>query len=170
MPGTNHNPRTNVPLHLRAEVDGQTQLNLYTAADPSGTYELQFRLPKELKQGVGKITATVGEPARETITEEIPIASGRSTVEFYPESGHWIAGVLNRVYFVARSTAGQTAAVAGHVVDRSGKPIVRVETTQAGRGVFQFTPRAGELYSLRLDTPASRWRNSSCRWPVQTAS
>lgn len=143
-------PLANAPVHAQAEVDGRQTLNLYSATDQAGKYQLQFQLPKDLNKGVGQLTVKLGEPPTDTISEVLPIDMRRTAVEFYPEAGHLVADVPNRVYFFAHDEERQGVEIAGRVVDHAGHHVAAVKTQAAGRGVFGLTPAADEAYRLEL--------------------
>jgi hypothetical protein len=77
-------------------------------------------------------------------------------VSFYPEGGDLVAGLVNRVYFLARDPLDQPVQIRGKVVDAQGEPKTAVETAFQGMGQFSFQPQAGETYRLELESPAKR--------------
>jgi hypothetical protein len=79
---------------------------------------------------------------------------GNPDVSFYPEGGQLVAGLVNRVYFVARDSSGGPLSVRGKVVDVQGEARASVETAFQGMGQFHFHPQAGEAYRLELESPA----------------
>ena len=60
-------------------------------------------------------------------------------VTFYPEGGHLIAGVENRVAFEAVDQYGETISIKGVIRGANGQSQT-IETEHMGRGVFMFTP------------------------------
>ncbi|HYT87811.1 MAG TPA: hypothetical protein VEL76_03755, partial [Gemmataceae bacterium] len=92
----------------------------------------------------------------------IPILSqpaGILTVDLFPEGGDQVAGVPNRVYFRAVDHHNQPALLTGVLLDRQGRELVAVRGTEAGGvqglGSFEFTPEAGETYTLRGRAPGT---------------
>ena len=75
-------------------------------------------------------------------------------VKFYPEGGDLVAGVENRVYFMARNPLGKPVHIEGKVCDAAGKEVGKIETSHKGMGSFRFTPRNGVKYSVKIDKPA----------------
>jgi len=143
----------NAPLRILAEVDGRTMLNLHTAANESGAYKVRFALPREMQKGDGLLTVTVNNGTQETITRPIPVTRGDVSVEFSPESGDLVAGVVNRVYFHARDSADEPAHVEGRILDSRDQQVAKATTIHKGRGKFSFTPLSDEVYRLQIDTP-----------------
>jgi hypothetical protein len=81
---------------------------------------------------------------------------GSPDVSFYPEGGELVAGLVNRVYFVARDPRGKPLHVRGKVVDAQGEAKTLVENAYQGMGQFSFQPQAGETYRLEIESPAKR--------------
>ena len=65
------------------------------------------------------------------------------TVTFYPEGGHLIEGVENRVAFDAANQIGEAVDLTG-IVDGNGRE-VSVKTDHMGRGSFVVVPGSGRL-------------------------
>ncbi|HUG68537.1 MAG TPA: hypothetical protein VMM76_12360, partial [Pirellulaceae bacterium] len=74
-------------------------------------------------------------------------------VDFYPEGGDLAAGLPSRVYFHGRDPLGKPTHVEGRIVDSNGAVMTDVVTSHEGRGLFSFTPAAGERYRLMIDKP-----------------
>ena len=82
----------------------------------------------------------------------------RLLVTFYPEGGHLIAGVENRVAFEAVDQYGEAVSISG-LVDGNGRQQT-IRTEHMGRGVFTVTPQdkrltahftfRGKSYDIRL--------------------
>ena len=72
-----------------------------------------------------------------------------------------MAGLPNRVYFQAQTTLNKPAELQGRVVDQDGKETAVAMTlhddgepgVNQGMGRFEFTPRPGKKYELKIDSP-----------------
>ncbi len=60
-------------------------------------------------------------------------------VTFYPEGGHLIAGVENRVAFEAVDQYGESINISGTIDGNNGQSL-KIQTEHMGRGVFTITP------------------------------
>src|SRR5262249_16815009 len=98
----------------------------------------------------------------ETIVKPIPIVLKKLHVEFFPVGGDLVAGVPNRVYFLARTPLGKPADLQGRVVDDQGKTIQEnvhpgqvpdQPAANQGIGQFEFAPEPGRSYELKIDVP-----------------
>lgn len=148
-------PAAGAQLSITATVDGQVVHQSSSPAAADGTSRIEFSLPAEIQAGAGLLAVAVDDGGtQETIAKKLPINLGKVTVEFFPEGGDLVAGLDNRVYFVGRDPLGKPVHVEGRVLDSAGQEVASVQTTHEGLGSFRFKPRAGETYSLAIDTPA----------------
>ena len=140
--------------------------------DEKGTVNVRFKLPRAIERGLGAVAVKFEDRAMpDTIVRPIPIVLKKLDIEFCPEGGDLVAGLRNRVYFQVRSTLGKPADLKGQLLE-DGKPIgVTVETLASektpelnqGMGRFEFTPRAGHKYELKVETPVG---DSTGKTPV----
>ena len=139
----------------RGVADGAFVLPATSAA---GDYTLAVRSPEEsfLTQ---RRHFFVGAPPKATARAG-DVAERRDVqVAFYPEGGALVAGLENRVYFVARDSSGRPIALSGKIVadqpDEAGHEVevTVVETALEGMGVFSIFPQAGITYRLKISSP-----------------
>lgn len=102
------------------------------------------------------VRAAAESPSKQTAkpADKKPANLDTVDVRFCAEGGNLVAGLENRVYFLARDPSGKPLHLVGRVVDDEDQDVATVETTHGGMGVFQLEPRAGETYRLRIETPA----------------
>jgi anti-sigma factor RsiW len=137
--------------------------NISFQTDDEGQVNVRFKLPKQIERGLGTVAVRFDDRAMpETIVRPLPIVLKKLDIDFYPEGGDLVADLPNRVYFQVRSTLGKPADIKGQLLE-DGKPLgVAVETLASaktpelnqGMGRFEFTPKAGRKYELRIDSPA----------------
>lgn len=70
-----------------------------------------------------------------------------AVVKFYPEGGHLVAGVKNRIAFEANDDDGMHIEGTLTVKDASGNTVAEAKTEQRGRGSIEFIPTSGMKYS-----------------------
>lgn len=70
-------------------------------------------------------------------------------IQFFPEGGELVAGVLNKVAFKANDAYGIPVRVKGVVVNGQGKVIDSLRTRHDGMGYIQLTPEKGASYTAR---------------------
>lgn len=130
--------------------------------DDEGLVNVRFRLPRDIERGLGTVAVKYDDRAMpDTMVRPIPIVLKKLDIEFCPEGGDLVAGVPNRVYFQVRNTLGKPADLQGQLLE-DGKPFgVPVATLtndktpelNQGMGRFEFTPRAGHKYELKVESP-----------------
>ena len=157
-------PLANARLKISVEANGR-EIPLSaapSATTSSGTAAIRFTLPQhELRDARLSVTVTTNGIV-ETIVRPIPLVTRQLFVEFFPEGGDLIAGVPNRVYFRVTNTNGKPADLEGTLTDgfhelTTVKTLTDPEHPGAnqGLGVFEFTPRLGQNYVVRLKSPLS---------------
>ena len=147
-------PLTDAALMITATVDGKVVYQSTATTSSDGEHLIEFDLPPLIRDGKGQLSVVVDDEAtRETQSKTIPIQIGRVAVDFYPEGGYLVDGLTNRVYFMARNPLGNPIDLAGEILDRTGQSVATVETVRDGMGRFEFVPRRGERYTLKVNRP-----------------
>ena len=147
-------PLAKAKVRITATVDGREVARQESLTSEVGTCVVSFRLPQHIADGDGQLAVSIDDGGtQETQVKTIPIQLGKVKVDFYPEGGHLVAGLENRVYFAARNPLGKPIHVAGQVLDQQGREVARVETIRDGLGSFRFTPLRGERYVLKVAQP-----------------
>ena len=147
-------PLAKAKVRITATVDGREVTRQESLTSEVGTCVVSFRLPQHIADGDGQLAVSIDDGGtQETQVKTIPIQLGKVKVDFYPEGGHLVAGLENRVYFAARNPLGKPIHVAGQVLDQQGREVARAETVRDGLGSFRFTPSRGERYVLKVAQP-----------------
>ncbi len=147
-------PLAKAKVRITATVDGHEVAKQEAMTSEVGTCVVSFRLPQHIADGDGQLAVSIDDGGtQETQVKTIPIQLSKVKVDFYPEGGHLVAGLENRVYFAAKNPLGKPIHVAGQVLDRQGREVARVETIRDGLGSFRFTPSRGERYVLKVAQP-----------------
>jgi len=84
------------------------------------------------------------------------INTGKTDLQFMPESGWLVAGIPSRVGFKAIAENGMGLAVHGTIVDSRGKTITSFQSLYKGMGVFDLMPAEGETYAAMVRLPDGR--------------
>jgi hypothetical protein len=131
--------------------------------DADGKATVRFKLPAEIEKGEANLNLTFHDGANvEPLSRPIPIVLKKLNVEFFPEGGDLVAGLKSRVYFGVRTTLGKPADLKGELLEDGKATGVAVATltddkepgVNQGTGRFEFEPKAGAKYELRIDSPA----------------
>jgi hypothetical protein len=139
-----------------------SQRQFVLRTDAEGVVIVRFKLPPQMQRGLGTLTVTFTPPGLpDSIVRPIPVVLKDLDVEFSPEGGDLVAGLPTRVYFQVRTKLDKPADLRGQLLE-DDKPLgVTVETLASekdpelnqGMGRFEFTPKAGHKYALKIDTP-----------------
>ncbi|MBO7068250.1 MAG: hypothetical protein J6W52_06175 [Bacteroidaceae bacterium] len=73
-----------------------------------------------------------------------------AVVQFFPEGGHLVAGVKNRVAFEANDDDGMHIEGTIVIMDASGNKVAEAKTEQRGRGCVEFVPVSGTKYMAQF--------------------
>lgn len=88
-------------------------------------------------------------------------------VEFFPESGNFVAGLPNSVAVKITDGAGMPLNRTGIVKDDQGNKVAELISYHDGMGMFDILPATGRKYSLELDEDAM---HTQYALPVAAAS
>ena len=89
-----------------------------------------------------KITTHKSVPANAT--------PGKPDVQFFPESGNLVGGVVTKVAFKAVGVNGSGTDVRGVINDNAGRQVAQFSSTHLGMGVFNITPVYGNTYTAKI--------------------
>jgi hypothetical protein len=143
------------PLTAIVTVDDAETARLTITTDRAGKATVRFRLPTQLTRGDGLITVMADDGGViESTQQRIPIVMKTLQLGLFPEGGDLITGVAGRVYFMARTTLGKPADIAGVVIDDRGQTVATLASIHDGLGRFDLTPGVDRSYTIRLDKPA----------------
>ncbi len=144
----------NQPIKITATLDGEVVHESSSTTNVTGNCSISFKLPALISKGGGQLSVAIDDGGTQEVqSKTIPIQLGKVAVDFYPEGGYLVGGLSNRVYFSARNPLGEPIHIAGEIQDRSGKRVAKLETVRDGMGRFEFAPKPGERYSLKVTEP-----------------
>ena len=75
-------------------------------------------------------------------------------VDFFPEGGRALNGMMSRMAFKASYVNGKPAEIEGEVVDEQGTVRTTIATEHNGMGVFPFIPQKDKAYHLKIQKPS----------------
>lgn len=78
------------------------------------------------------------------------VSQGIFDVQFFPEGGEFVAGLVNNIGFKATGPDGLGVTLSGVVFDNTGQEIQRFETGFAGMGSFRIIPEIGKTYIAQV--------------------
>lgn len=95
----------------------------------------------------------VFRPETAAVTTTIP---QNVSLQFFPESGHLIDGILSVVAFKATDQWGTPVEVEGIIKSDDGTTIASFKSFHDGIGKVQFKPKEGKTYTAEVETAAGK--------------
>lgn len=79
-------------------------------------------------------------------------------VQFLPEGGEIVAGLLNKIAFKALGEDGLATAISGTIIDSKNTEVVAFNTMHNGMGYFRMIPQSNEVYKAQIKTATGELR------------
>jgi len=155
------NTLTNQPLahHLFnyvVSLDGNVIKKGESKTSDAGRSNLQFKLPKNLETNDGLLNIMFQYKGQtESISRSIPIVLGNIDLQFYPEGGELIEGMICGVGFKGLNEFGKPADIKGNIIDQNDKVVATFDSYHQGMGKFELAPQAGVKYFAKITSPAN---------------
>lgn len=130
--------------------------DFYLQPDGEGNAVLRFQLPKRIEQGQAQVEVYRRPADGKPLVQDIPVIPSRLAVDFFPEGGDLVAGVVNKVYYRVRTPQGESFDPQGHVIVLSSKDVLFDSLRGQGVGYFFFVPDGKENYSVRITNDSGR--------------
>jgi hypothetical protein len=146
-------------------LDGNSITTATTKTDLEGKALVQFKLPTEFKSADGLINFKLEyQEIVESISRSIPIVLNEIDLQFLPEGGNYVAGLAQKVAFIAKDEFGAPVDVAG--ILRLGEDTLSLfRSYHQGMGSFVFTPKlTDETYTIQITEPAGMRTDLPLEW------
>ncbi len=141
-------PMADIPVTYQVVMEGRNVSRGKERTDETGKIAFGFvnKQPFNLKSGT--VELMVNTPDKPSVRKTIPLktTSEANSIQFFPESGHLVAGHISKVAFKALKPEGLGIGVTGYVEDNAGTRIADFESAYAGMGSFNFIPQHGNRY------------------------
>jgi len=130
--------------------------------DVDGLLDVNFNIPKNADpENISIVAGDAGTLGSHKITIPIPVNRPENTdLQFMPEGGNLVAGILSKVGFKAIGEDGKGVEVTGEVYSSSGSSnsgsssssleVAAFSSVHKGMGSFELLPKAGENYTARV--------------------
>ncbi|MEO6150269.1 MAG: hypothetical protein ABIP28_08915 [Mucilaginibacter sp.] len=115
-----------------------------------GKIKFNFTIPNDAIKPSINIIAQLSGSAELTVPVKINRPE-ETDVQFLPEGSNMVAGITGRVGIKALSADGKGTNITGKLFNHNNEVVASFHTTHAGMGSFIFTPKAGEVYTARMD-------------------
>jgi hypothetical protein len=139
-------------VNIRVLENGKPILksDITTAVD--GTLNGGFTLPAKANRKALSIAVEDANDKSQRITFPFyPSGNdGDIDLQFMPEGGNMVTGLLNRIGFKAIGEDGLSRNVTGAIVDSKNEEAATLQSVHNGMGSFVLVPQAGEKYTARI--------------------
>lgn len=118
-----------------------------------GEMELQFDVPEKTDAASLSLFAEDLRKGMGNRTIAIPLPLNRpekTDLQFMPEGGHLVAGLVSEVGFKGISENGKGFNVSGTIHDSKMREVALFAATHKGMGSFTLSPMPGESYTARV--------------------
>lgn len=88
--------------------------------------------------------------SKPSTTPETELAIGKVDIQFFPEGGNLVQGILSKVAFKAIGEDGLGTAVKGNILEGDAV-ITEFESNSLGMGVFPLLPKKGKTYRAQAE-------------------
>ncbi|MES2376518.1 MAG: carboxypeptidase regulatory-like domain-containing protein [Bacteroidota bacterium] len=140
----------NVRYEIYVNKKRQWIQNLKT--DALGNVLINIDNDKNINLAGAYIRTTITGSDKQEIIRDFPIKASlvQSDVQFFPESGNLVNGIMSRVAFKAVGIDGAGIAIKGKVTDNENNEVATIQTLHAGMGSFTLRPSADKTYTANI--------------------
>ncbi|MFS4415282.1 MG2 domain-containing protein [Maribacter sp. 2307ULW6-5] len=85
------------------------------------------------------------------------LQEGQPDVQFFPEGGHLVQGLVNPVAFKGLDASGKGWQVSGKVLDNQGQTVTDFSASHLGMGLFHFIPVKNKSYRAVVEHNGKTW-------------
>jgi TonB-dependent SusC/RagA subfamily outer membrane receptor len=135
-------------------IAGKEVLKNEVSTNKEGKIQLKFNLPKDLETTDVLLNIRVNyDGFKESISRNVPVTLNKVDLFFFPEGGSLANNISTKIAFKALNEFGQPVDVKGELLDENQQKISEFEAYKFGMGKFDFTPRNGKKYFVKIFQP-----------------
>lgn len=117
----------------------------------SGSYQLRAYTPLMLNQPGFWYSSRITVFGKTSIQNQNHLPQQTTLLQFFPEGGNLIKGLVNNVAFKATDPYGLPVKVTGRIMNAKNELICPLNSIHDGMGTFTLIPLADEAYFVELD-------------------
>ncbi|SEK41383.1 hypothetical protein SAMN04487910_0469 [Aquimarina amphilecti] len=142
-------PLENVKLTTKSYTETESKKHPKVFTDKLGNAELKI-MPNGSSQ-ISNIQVSLKHKKDTSFyTYRVPTEALENTlIKFYPEGGHLVGGIKNKVAFKAANSYGFPIDIDG-VLYENGKSIMNIKSTHNGMGFFYLNPNPNSTYHVQV--------------------
>ncbi len=150
-----NNPIVGSTLNFQVLLEGKEFLSSSIITDATGSFQVTFRLPEDLKVNDGILNLTLNHNQRtHALSRAIPIVLNSIDLQFMPEGGDYIANIESKIAFKALNEFGKPADVEGIITNSKGDKVATFSSFHQGMGAFKLKAAPNEVYTAKITKPS----------------
>ncbi|MGY3213057.1 hypothetical protein [Mucilaginibacter sp. HD30] len=141
-------------LKVRITAGRRTLYRTEMTTGADGTLAFDFNLPDKVNARDINISLTKKTKKEKEVTFNVPVIINRdekTDLQFMPEGGSLITGMLNKVAFKAINEDGKGVDIEGGVYNDAHQKVADLKSMHLGMGVFELKPDASQTYIARVN-------------------
>jgi len=147
-------PVEDLKVQCSVESFGEEIYSKIDKTDSLGSFRFVWSIPKSVE--IQDLTLCLKADHLNDSKElriSIPLYSDGLQVNFFPEGGSLVEGLLNKVAFKVLDNNGFPINIKGEIVNQNDDHLQKVETFHEGMGLFEITPQKNDKYYLKIEDP-----------------
>jgi hypothetical protein len=120
--------------------------------DKNGFLSLSFINLKNTHLDTATLSVVIEDGNKKLMGSSFPLKSiaHLNDIQFFPEGGSLLVGILSKVAFKALKPDGLGIDVKGSIIDNTGKTVTEFTSSHFGMGSFEFEPEDGKTYTAKV--------------------
>lgn len=120
--------------------------------DANGAINLNFSSSNKIALNSGVLSTSVEMGDKTVLSKDFSLKTAitENDIQFFPEGGALLNGLVTKVGFKAISSKGLGVDAKGVLIDKVGTQVAEFKAQHLGMGSFSFTPKMGEVYTAQV--------------------
>jgi len=146
-------PLANKNVQYRIMINKIQQWVKTVKTDANGSIPVSISNEKQVDLTGAYIRTVISNSSGKDVIKDFLIKASlsQSDVQFFPESGNLVNGVVSRVGFKAIGIDGLGINITGKIIDNENHEIADINTLHSGMGSFFLKPEAGKSYTATIN-------------------
>jgi len=148
----NGKPYANKEVKYEVDLDPKRVAKGKGITDDKGGLVITFTNPEPGILSAGQIITAIQLNDQKIINKTVAIkaTSTKADLQFFPESGNLVNGIISKIAFKAIGADGLGVDAKGTISDGQGNEVTTFSSTHLGMGMFMFTPQPGKSYKANV--------------------
>lgn len=120
--------------------------------DENGYLNINFTAAQKVAINTGQLITALESESNRLLNSTFPLKTAvlENDIQFFPEGGELITGLLSKVAFKALRSDGLGIDLKGDITDEQGKVVTNLTSQHLGMGTFTFMPETNKTYKANI--------------------